>query len=217
MKPKTKPKNPPKKKPAPAAAPTPARAAPTSAPVDDVRTEGQRRLTAVDASHGAVAMKVGVSKQVVSMWRKGAKLPAAAARAKLASAYEIPIESWERAPVIADELVTAARVVTNAPLAPTSATPGRSTLHHVLDLIRRLEGELETKALSATVRRGINADLTRALSLRARLEKEEELAEERIVLEHPFWHRITVTLLRVLKPHPEVAREVAIALKGIGA
>lgn len=216
MKPKTKPKNPPKKKPAPAAAPTPARAAPTSAPVDEVRTEGQRRLTAVDASHGAVAMKVGVSKQVVSMWRKGAKLPAAAARAKLASAYEIPIESWERAPEIAHELA-AAPEVTHAQRSPTSSTPGRSTLHHVLDLIRRLEGELETKALSATVRRGINADLTRALSLRARLEKEEELAEERIVLEHPFWHRITVTLLRVLKPYPEVAREVAIALKGIGA
>ena len=220
MKSKTKAKNQPKRKPSPAVAAAPATS--TTAPsADEIRNEGQRRLTMVDASHGAVAMKVGVSKQVVSMWRKGAKMPSLPARAKLATAYGIPVEAWEREPgaYVASTppaaVVTAASPVTNTSPAPTSAET-RSTLHDVLALIAGLKTELSTPGLSATVRRGINADLARLLSLRARLEKEEELLEERIVLEHPFYRRLRSAIVGALAPHPEAARAVARALEAEG-
>jgi transcriptional regulator with XRE-family HTH domain len=215
MKSKTKAKNQPKKKPASPVAPPSTSATAPSLAVDGFRNEGQRRLTLVDASHAAVAMKLDVSKQVVSMWRQGKKMPAVSARTKLATVYGIPVEAWDLAPgAEPTTVVTAAPSVTSAtPDAPSTS----STLHDVLALIAGLKQELRARDISATVRRGINADLTRLLSLRARLEKEETLLEERIVLEHPFYRRIRSAIVGALAPYPDAARAVVRALEAEGA
>lgn len=52
----------------------------------------------------------------------------------------------------------------------------------------------------------------RILALRHRLEKEQELLEDRIVREHPMWHRLKRTLVKVLAQHPAAAHAVAAAL-----
>jgi hypothetical protein len=54
---------------------------------------------------------------------------------------------------------------------------------------------------------------TRLLSLRHRLEKESELAEDRVVYQHPKWIRIRAVLGDTLVKWPEAARAVASALR----
>lgn len=84
-----------RKRPSKAAPLTTAPSAPNAV---DPATEGQRLLLAVPETHDAIAKRVGASKQAVSYWRRGEKLPGAPARAALRTAYSIDTAAWDRVP-----------------------------------------------------------------------------------------------------------------------
>lgn len=61
-------------------------------------TEGQRLLLDAPESLAVIAKAVGASKQAVSYWRRGDKLPGDSAREALRVTYGIPVDAWDRAP-----------------------------------------------------------------------------------------------------------------------
>lgn len=154
---------------------------------DAPKTEGQRQLLAVDGSLSAIASKLGGSKQMVSCWRRGTKLPGNANREKLARVYGIESAAWDRAP--SEDAAPPAKPAGPAPAPPLPA-PTRSTLEeveHELETLRSLSREPD---LTAATRARLSDSRTKLIALRARLEREEELIEDRLVREHPMWLRI---------------------------
>lgn len=173
---------------------------PSSAP----SSEGCRLLREVDGSHAAVAERVGVSKAMVGFWRAGQARPALASRLRIERIYDIAASAWDVAPGAA---------VPTEP--PTPVRAGR-TLEMVNAEISALQGMLVV-SLTAPLRLKLSDGLAKFLALRARLEREEELLEDRIVREHPEWRRLTSTIVEVLRPFPEAARAVAEALVRLDA
>lgn len=53
------------------------------------------------------------------------------------------------------------------------------------------------------------------LTLLAKLERDAELLEDRIVREHPAWKRMKNAMMRALEKHPDALRDVVEALKEI--
>lgn len=178
------------------------------------RTEGQRLLLA--AGTGAeVVTKTGLAKGAVSEWRSGKKVPGPSARAKLASALQIPVPSWDRAPgppapplPDPDDNLLDEDAEADGSAASMRESPRLALKAHVEDIKRSLalpglaEGE-------RTKRMGVYTHALRALG---QAEQDEALLESRIVLEHPGFQRAAKTIMRILKPHPELAIEVAEAL-----
>lgn len=177
------------------------------APAEAPRTEGQRRLLAVDGSHADLAAKLGATKQAVSYWRRGEKTPGAAARAKLLEAFDIPPSAWESAP----EAATRAEAQAPAPPAPTIDPREKlTTLEHTEELIRESRQLRADRNLLPSARARILSDESKLVLAKARLEKERELVEDRIVRDHPAWRRIEERLLAWAKAQgPDVARSLA--------
>lgn len=189
-----------------------------AAPV--LRTEGQRLLLAVDGSHTTVAARIGATKQSVSYWRRGEKAPGPKARAALLEAYGIEPAAWEAQPGSPPPQSSTRSKRTRAP-SPPPKVPGRpsgaSTLDEVevqLGILRELQ---RNESLLPSERVRLADSVGKLLAIRARLERDQELLEERIVLEHPFWGRLKSTIVRALEPYPEAARAVADALGAAGA
>lgn len=64
----------------------------------DIRSEGQRQLTALALPEREVAKPLGVSPKAVGYWRRGEKLPRREARQRLRKHWDIPLEAWDQAP-----------------------------------------------------------------------------------------------------------------------
>ena len=185
------------------------------------RTEGERRLRAVDESTSQVAARLGKSKQTVSCWRRGTKLPSPASRALLEEAYGIERTAWDRTPA----KVKAKTAKAKAPKEPPAkAAPPPPPRPESPTLLQEVEWELavlrqlsEDKDLSASVRARLSDSRTKLISLRARLEREQELVEDRLVREHPMWLRIREVLEDFVKRlKPEDAREMRAAIAELG-
>ena len=67
-------------------------------PKAESRSEGQRLLAAVPGSLAKLGAAAGVSRQLVSYWKRGEKLPTPANRAKLQKAFGIDPAAWDRRP-----------------------------------------------------------------------------------------------------------------------
>jgi hypothetical protein len=52
-----------------------------------------------------------------------------------------------------------------------------------------------------------------ALALRAKLEKERELLEDRVVRDHPAWKRLQTQILAALRPYPAASKAVLDAIE----
>lgn len=173
----------------------------TNSPANPPITEGQRLLLAAGSGSEVVA-KTGLAKGSVSEWRRAVKVPGAAARKKLAEVLGIPPSSWEVAPGAATE-----GPATDAPRR--GANPTEDMGNHV-EAIRQ---SLEDKTLSPAERTRRMVAYTQAVRAFAEVRSTESFVETRIVLEHPAFHRAVKTILRTLKHHPELAREIAEALE----
>ena len=172
------------------------------------RTVGQSLLRQLKVSGADVARRLEVSKQTVSCWRSGKKLPELAARRALEAAYQIPCLSWEQA-------ATPLPVPAPAPLQPASA----------MDLTTRdqvraaYQGLLARKAaLPSTAaeseRTKLDDLMLKALSLLSRMDEREEQALERF-LKSAEWRRMRAAIVTALTPYPDAMQAVATSLEGL--
>jgi transcriptional regulator with XRE-family HTH domain len=177
-----------------------------------VRSEGQRLLLAVTGTLAEIAEAVGCrSRQTVLDWRDGRKVPAAAMRARLFSVYGIQTETWSHRPTALGAVVGAALAALDEP-EEEDAGSAPSTLEDCMTLLKSIRDQRNNKALLPSEIIKLTDSEGRLLALRARLEKDEEMLEDRIVREHPTWQMIKRRIVKVLVEFPDAARAVARAL-----
>ena len=78
-----------------------------------------------------------------------------------------------------------------------------------IDQLRELQREPD---LVAPARLKIADSLGKLLAIKARMERAQELLEDRIVREHPHWLRIRTAIQSALGAHPEALEAVQDAL-----
>ena len=90
-----------------------------------------------------------------------------------------------------------------------------------LDAVRRLVADIDHRLADPDLSEAAWLKLTEAkmksLAIQARLERDEEFLEDRIVHEHPAWHRLRAAMLAALEPYPDAARAMAEAITEAGA
>lgn len=59
-----------------------------------MRSEGSKRLAALDMTQREIAARVGVSQQTVGMWQSGQRVPGETNRTALFRAFGIPVHAW---------------------------------------------------------------------------------------------------------------------------
>lgn len=183
--------------------------APTDGRLVTVRSDGQRLLMAVPLSLAKVAAAIGASKATVGDWRTGNKVPGPAFRAALEKAYGIPVASWGEAP----SGVPAADVPTKAPRRAEQPPAAPSTLQDVETLLGSVKTALANDKLLSSERVRLTDSQTRLLSLKHKLERDQETQEDSLVRFNPHWLRIRTVLTETLAPFPDAARAVADKLK----
>lgn len=185
--------------------------------------EGQRQLTALGLTLNEVARVCGVSKQAVSGWKSGARVPDPVKRRAIETAYGIAVTAWDAKPGAARKVKKAAAV------APPKASGGRRRIEtapvdrvaELVDLLASVREARRAKNIaSQELARLAGAEGTLVDKI-ARLEtmrrSESALLEARIVRDHPTWRRLREALVVALKPHPEAARSVLAAFDQLEA
>lgn len=182
-------------------------------------TEGQRQLRDLGATTRAIAKRAGVSVGLAAQWRTGEKLPPEAKRKKLESLFGIPAKSWDRRPE--SEAPTAAAEETSSSTAAAAAVvlppDGSDTLELTNLALASIRATLARGNLSEAASARTQDSLTKLLSLRARLERDQELLDDRIVRDHPQWARIKEAIRNAVEPFPDAARAIHEALEKLGA
>lgn len=189
----------------------------TAAASIEPRTEGQRLLLEVNGTHAEVGARIGASKQSVSYWRRGEKIPGAKARAALREAYGIEPAAWELRPGAGDAAPSAASPESLPPQPPRAPRARTMTLDEVVAELDYLHDLRRDGKLMPSEKVRLSDSISKNLALKARLERDQELLEDRIVREHPMWKvRIKPAILGALKPYPDAMRAVAEALAEVG-
>ncbi|HYG67928.1 MAG TPA: hypothetical protein VD838_09720 [Anaeromyxobacteraceae bacterium] len=180
-----------------------------------LRSEGQRLLLALDDSLATVAKVACVgSRTTVKRWRDGSRQPESEQRRHLKRAYGIPLEAWDCAPAKEDaKELDGDEVDQGGALA---AEVPASSAAHFLELMQEVRAARTGTNLAPLER--LRA-IEREGSLRTQYERARgaDLAiEERIVREHPHWHRFEEVVLKALAPWPDAARAVVEAIEKAG-
>ena len=184
--------------------PKPKRGRPSGAKSPKVKTEGQRLLLEVSGTEGEMAKSLGCSPAVVGHWKRGRRVPQdGAARQKLNLLFGIPPRAWDVKPGEAIE--------------PKQQDPaggqGSSTLEITCSQIAAIETALGNEALTDTNAARLRDTLGKMLALRARMERDSALEEDRVVREHPEWLRVKAAIIEALRPYPDAAAAVAEVLE----
>lgn len=175
-------------------------------------TEGQRLLREVDASLRDIADEVGVAYQLVSCWRRGSKVPGAKPRAALDAAYGIPVATWGMAPGDGSPRPPNPPAIASAPSPAKGSRGGGKTLGEVVAELDYLHGLRDDPNLLPAEKVRLSDSISKNLALKARLEREQELLDDRIAREHPSVIRATKALMSVVDDHPEIAPKMEAAL-----
>lgn len=205
------------------------------APFPPPLTEGQRMLQTAMTERGLtfemVAHDAGVqSAGVIQGWTNGVTRPAVPARARLWAAYEIPSHAWNQrhypagpqaAPPASSDAAKGEPSASTPPpgdafTAPLVAAPGPrpSTLEQCYAVLDSLRAAALTPNLIASERIKLADSEGRMLALRAKLERDAERGEDRIVREHPEWARLCRLIVRTLSAHPAALKDLTAALGG---
>ena len=96
------------------------------------------------------------------------------------------------------------------PARPTEDASAVANVQYQLDCIRH---DLEHEPLSVAGKSKLRADESRAMTMLLKFKKEEEMAEDRFVRDHPAWQRFTEKILAALAPHTEASKAVLAALR----
>ena len=169
-------------------------------PVKLLRSEGQRLLLEQRDSLSTIGRAVGATKQAVGLWRAGTNVPDDARRRALETHYGIPFAAWagrlEVAPPPAPD-----------PIAAQDDDDEPSVMDDCVRLLRSLRRQLGREDLTPRERVQLTEAFSRAVSQKARLERERELLEDRVIREHPKWRRLKAAMLEVLSKHTAAARD----------
>jgi transcriptional regulator with XRE-family HTH domain len=172
------------------------------APSTIVRSEGQRLLLEVGGTLEEIANVTGCkSRSTVLNWKSGNKTPSAAQRSKLFGAFAIPTASWGLLPGTPPEKPNGKASAPISAKAPTTLADCLA-LQHVIRQARNQEGLLPGERVKL-------ADTeAKILALRHRLERENDLLEDRLVRDHPKWQAVKRAIAKALAAHPVAARSV---------
>lgn len=170
-----------------------------------LKNEGQRQLLEQPGSESELAAKLGCGTAIVGHWRRGRRIPGDAHRHKLELLFGIHQRAWDLEPGTDpwQEKPTTEAV---------SISSDDDTLAITKAQIESILLDLEAPNMTDAARSKARDTLAKLLALRARLERERDMLEDRIVREHPAWVRTKAAILRTLKPYPEIAALVADAL-----
>ncbi len=182
----------------------------------EISTEGQRLLLDVDDTEAAIAGRLGVGLAIVGHWKRGRRLPDDGSRHRLELLLGIPRASWNILPGAAQAATTTTTATPTLPPGQMTTTQLATTLDIANARIDSITAALREKGLADTSRSRYEGTLAKLLGLRARLERDQEMLEDRIVREHPAWARTKAAVLAALKPFPEAAKAVADALVAAG-
>ncbi len=169
-------------------------------------------LAALKLTGGEVAERIGVPRQMVHAWRTGQKVPSPEMRAALEREVSIPSAAWERAPV--DRPAPTQALAARAASGP--AREGMTTHEDVTRLLEDLARDAATDGILLSDLVRIRGERVKALSLKARIERDLALQEEAI-LGGPVWIGMRERIVAALRPFPDAARAVAEALREMGA
>lgn len=165
---------------------------------DGPRTEGQRQLLELAGSEVDLAVKIGCGSAVIGHWRRGRRIPGEAHRHKIELLFGIPRRAWDVAP---GSPIPASKTATTPDPDPDSG----DTLTITKAQIEAVLEELKSKSLTDGASAKLRDTLAKLLALRSRLERDQELSEDRVVREHPEWARMKAAILRALEPYPKAA------------
>lgn len=175
-------------------------------------------LLCVTGSLNAIAAELGCkSPQSVLNWRTGVKMPSAAVRERMWTAFAIPVRAWSTRPggALDDDETNAPSALEVAQVAAGAGSP--STLEDCMALLAVIRRDRMQQGLMPSERVKLADAEARILGLRARLEQAAEFAESRYVHEHPAWIRLKRAILAALEQHPAAAVAVANAIKNLNA
>ena len=167
-------------------------------------SDGALALRRCGKTQAEIARLLGVSKQTVSRWWNGEKLPAPEHRARLEALGLVKAEQWEQDG--AGRRKALPRPAT-PPVEPVGKLDTRSKLEAQ---VRRLELLLGGE-LSATASVQVERALGQALAGIAKLDGTQ--ITESVLVRHPAHQRVMAVIFAALEGHPEAARAVADALK----
>jgi hypothetical protein len=142
-------------------------------------------------------------------WLKGTLRPAREMRAKIYAAYEIDPDAWDQR-LGSDGKKKSLPAKPEPPPLDTSLEPP-SALQDCLDVLAKLRAQRGTNLIASELTKLADIEL-KYHALRAKLEREGALREDKFVHEHPAWLRLKRVILDALAKHPEALRAVCTAI-----
>lgn len=192
-------------------------------------------------SLSAVAQAVGCrSRENCRCWLHGTKRPSFTSRQRLEAVFGIPQIAWDQSPhdrldsphqLHVQQCASMGRAITDSFQDRQSKSTYRmqtdsfqvehspsvrgtgTTLEACIALLADLRAYRTQVGLRPQDQLRYVACEMRVLALRARLERDFEMSEDRYVRQHPAWLRLQETILAVLRPHPEIMQAMLAALE----
>jgi hypothetical protein len=159
-----------------------------------------------------ISGKLIASRNAINDWLHGAKRPARTMRARIRVIYGIPDDCWMRVPFTEDPPTpTQPDMPPQRPPIDRASQP--STLDDCLDMLAALREQRRRSDLISSDRVKLADTEAKVLALRAKLELQVELQEDRLVRTHPAWLKMKRDLLRALKPYPDALEAVIAVLE----
>lgn len=179
--------------------------------------EGARALAATNETLAVIARACKVSRSAVSRWKRGLSVPVDDARKRLHKAFDIAPDAWGEARSHGTPSHKKSAKKRGSPSAadyPEPPADDVSIVDHVRYSLKCLRHELRFGELTPSSQAKLRSDEARTLGLIAKLQREEELSQDRYVKNHPAFREHCDRILAVLKPYPKASRAVVEAMRG---
>lgn len=186
----------------------------------EIKTEGQRLFCEVSGTERGLALKVGCGKSLIGYWRRGQRMPSDEQKHKLELLFGIPQRAWDVPPgtkldepvVGKKESKVESKTESKAESTLSSQVSKSDTLSITKAQIDEIVESLNDNNLTNTARSKLRDTLTKLLALQGRLERDQELREDRYVREHPRWLALKKRIVSALEPYPQAAKAVLAAI-----
>lgn len=185
----------------------------------ELKTEGQRLICEVEGTERALATKIGCGKSMVGHWRRGERMPSDEQKHRLELLFGIPRRAWDVAPGTDLTHITEWRDPTKPkePKEPSKQNgqnkqPVTDTLGITKAQVQAIVESLDNPGLTDASKAKLRDTLAKVLALQSRLERDQELREDRYVREHPRWVALKQRIVRALEPYPQATKAVLEAI-----